>query len=329
MTKEQEFYNRVEDEFDDFVHEIEEYDVSDILCESERIAKIKSIYDYLTEHRPVNEENYSLFMNVEKPIEAICNKYDYDKEEYHRELNGVIETLTQECQMNKNSAFGELRWKVHELWEEFQNLIVVYVDEKDIEKIATGIMNPSFRLSEYDSKILLQFRNPLLVLASEMGKLDEPIERCVERAIETLNRVDLLTYKYNLEKDKILPETKHRHNAINELINLIPDFYFSTATEWLNLNMRINKEMLLDGSDGDPYREFLDTMHEIKKEHGDKILQKVFDMGEDIVIYSSALTEVAKYLADGGDVDRVSDLYEEKFFEIPYEEQKQGGMDLC
>lgn len=329
MTKEQEFYNRVEDEFDDFVHEIEEYDVSDILCESERIAKIKSIYDYLTEHRPVNGENYSLFMNVEKPIEAICNKYDYDKEEYHRELNGVIETLTQECQMNKNSAFGELRWKVHELWEEFQNLIVVYVDEKDIEKIATGIMNPSFRLSEYDSKILLQFRNPLLVLASEMGKLDEPIERCVERAIETLNRVDLLTYKYNLEKDKILPETKHRHNAINELINLIPDFYFPTATKWLNLNMRINKEMLLDGSDGNPYREFLDTMHEIKKEHGDEILQKVFDMGEDIVIYSSALTEVAKYLADGGDVDRVSDLYEEKFFEIPYEEQKQGGMDLC
>lgn len=329
MTKEQEFYNRVEDEFDDFVQAIEEYDVSEILSEAEKIAKMKSIYEYLTQHRPVSNENYPLFMNFEKPIETICNKYHYDKEEYHEELSGAIESLIKEYQMDKSSAFGDLRWKIHKLWEEFQNLTVVYVDENDIENVAKGIMNPGFRLNEYDSKVFLQFKNPLLVLASEIGKFDEPFYKCVERVIDTLHSVDLLTYKYDLEKDCILPETKHRHNAINELMNLIPDFYFSTAAEWLKLNMQINEDMLLDDSGKDPYREFLDTMNNIKKDHGDEILQKVFDMGEEIVMQPIELVEVAKYLADGGDVDRVSELVDDDFFLIPYEEQKQGGMNLC
>lgn len=329
MTKEQEFYNRVEDEFDDFVQEIEEYDVSEILSEAEKIAKMKSIYDYLAEHRPVSNENYPLFMNFEKPIETICNKYHYDKEEYHEELSGVIETLTKEYQMDKSSAFGDLRWKIHKLWEEFQNLTVVYVDENDIKNVVNGIMNPGFRLNEYDSKVLLQFKNPLLVLASEIGKFDEPFYKCVERVIENLNNVDLLTYRYKLEKEHILPETRQRHDAIVELMNIVPDFDFQTAMRWLDLNRFINECMLDSGGEDNPYREFLKVIRDIKEEHGNELLQKVFDMGEEIVMQPIELVEVAKYLADGGDVDRVSELVDEDFFLIPYEEQKQGGMNLC
>lgn len=329
MTKEQKFYNRVEDEFDDFVQEIEEYDVSEFLSESERIAKMKSVYEYLTKYRPINEENYPQFMNFEKPIEAICNKYHYDQEEYQEELSRVIESLTNEYKMDKNSSFGELRWKIHKLWEEFQNLTVVYVNENDIEKVIDGIMNPGFKLNEYDSKIFLQFKNPLLVLANEIGRFDMPFDESVAIVIETLNNVDLLTGRYSLAKDLVLPETKQRHDAIVELMNIVPDFDFQTGMRWLDLNRAINECMLDSDGIDNPYQDFLKTMRDIKVEYGSELLQKVFDMGEEIVMQPAELVEVAKYLADGGDVDRVSELVDDDFFLTPYEEQKQGGMNLC
>ena len=70
-------------------------------------------------------------------------------------------------------------------------------------------------------------------------------------------------------------------------------------------------------------------MRDIKEEHGTDLLQKVFDMGAEIVIQPIELVEVAKYLADGGDVNMVSELADEDYFLVPYEEHKQGGMNLC
>ena len=145
--------------------------------------------------------------------------------------------------------------------------------------------------------------------------------------LHSLNSVDLLTYKYRLNNEKILPETKHRHNAIIKLMDIVPDFQFQTAMSWLDLNRTINESML-DGEDN-PYQEFLDAIKEIKEKHGDEVLQKVFDMGTDVVVQPIELTEVAKYIADGGDVDRVSELLEDDFFLVPYEQHKEGGMDLC
>ena len=41
------------------------------------------------------------------------------------------------------------------------------------------------------------------------------------------------------------------------------------------------------------------------------------------------LIEVAKYIADDGEIDRIPELLDDDFFLTPYEEHKQGGMSLC
>lgn len=331
MTNLETLYNRIESDYYGMRNEWREYSFEELMKDVEDITKYKSIFNYIMRYKPFTEEQAEHFLKMDNAFMFICKRYNPLECEMHEEYQTVIEDIYDNkiTDIKDTPCFAELRWRVHKLWEQFQNLTLVYVDEKDVSAVADGINDRDFVLNEYDSKVLLQFKNPLLVLASEIGKFDEPFNKCVERAIENLNNVDLLTYKYDLEKDRILPETKHRHNAINKLMDLIPDFYFSTAREWLKLNMQLNEGMLLDDSGEDPYREFLDTMLGIKNEHGTELLQKVFDMGEEIVMQPIELVEVAKYLADGGDVDRVSELVDDDFFLIPYEEQKQGGMNLC
>ena len=144
-----------------------------------------------------------------------------------------------------------------------------------------------------------------------------------------VSSVDLLTYSYELNKEMILPETKQRHDAIIELGTLVPDFDFHIAMEWLMLNRYLNRSMLDGDGQDNPYKDFIDTIKAIKEEHGDDVLQKVFDIGADIVVQPIELVEVAKYVADDGEIDRIEELLDDDFFLTPYEEHKQGGMNLC
>ena len=168
-----------------------------------------------------------------------------------------------------------------------------------------------------------------MVLVQEIGSTEESFDKQIERTFEHLGSVDLLTYSYELNKEMILPETKQRHDAIIELGTLVPGFDFHIAMEWLMLNRYLNRSMLDGDGQDNPYKDFIDTIKAIKEEHGDDVLQKVFDIGADIVVQPIELVEVAKYVADDGEIDRIEELLDDDFFLTPYEEHKQGGMNLC
>ena len=104
-----------------------------------------------------------------------------------------------------STYFRELKQKICELEEEFQDEVVAYVDEQDIEDITESINEDGFELDEYNSRVLLQFENPLLVLATEWEFDDEIyFSEHIENVLHSLNSMDLLTYKYRLNNEKIL-----------------------------------------------------------------------------------------------------------------------------
>ena len=336
MTKEQEFYNRVVDEYDDFLQEVEEYGSQDVICEADRIAQIQSIYNYLMDYKPIDEEHCPEFLEVENPLETIYRRYYPSLEEYHEELCGVIEDLTKEYRVQKQQeaqpqpeSVLELTWEILKEKEKYENRLADCIDRNALDNVTANVGTGRYHFSECDAKVLLQFKEPIFVLVKEIGSTDEPFRKQVERMMDNLGRVDLLTYQHELNYDNILPETIQRHDAIITLMDMIPNFNFHTAAEWLLLNRFIHEEMVYEGEN--PYAEFAETMREIKEKHGDEVLQKIFDMGKDFVVQSAELVEIAKYLNDGGNIDRVPELCEEDFFLIPYEQhcQEQGGMDLC
>lgn len=336
MTKEQEFYDRVFDEYEDFLQEVENYDSEEVMHEADRIAQIQGIYDYLMDYKPIDEKHCPEFMEVENPLETIYRNYLPSLEKYHEELCGVIEDLTKEYRVQKQQetppqpeSVLNLTWEIYKEKEKYENILADRVDRNAWETVTANIGTGQYHFSEYDAKVLLQFKEPIFVLVKEIGSTEEPFHKQVERMMDNLGRVDLLTYQHELNYDNILPETIQRHDAIITLMDMIPRFNFNTAMEWLSLNRFIHEEMVCEGEN--PYTEFVETMREIKGNHGNEVLQQIFDMGKDIVLQSIELVEVANYLADGGDIAEVPELVRADFFLIPYEQhkQEQGGMELC
>lgn len=331
MAYSETLYERIETDYWGMREEWSEYEFEELMSDVEDIAKHKSIFNYIMQHKPFTEEQAEHFLKMDNPFLFICNRYNPLESETHEEYQTVIDDIYNHklTDMKDTPCFAELKWKIFKLWEEYQRLTVVYVDEVDIRNVIEGMSDSEFIIDEYDSKQLMQFKNPLLALALETGRSDEPFKKQVEQAIEVFENVDLLTYKFELEKENILPETRQRHDAIVEMMTLVPECHFQTLMRWLDLNRAINECMLESDGQDNPYQDFVNTMKAIKEEHGTEFLQKVFDMGDDIVMQPSELVEVAKFLADGGEVDRVPDLIDEDFFLVPYEDQKQGGMNLC
>ena len=225
--------------------------------------------------------------------------------------------------------YAELKWMMFKEKEQCEDKLAPRVDKNAFRNVNYNMFVENYRLDEYQSRVLMQFKEPLMVLVHEIGSTEESFDKQIERVFEHLGSVDLLAYTYELNKAMILPETRQRHDAIIELGTLVPDFDFHIAMEWLMLNRYLNRSMLEGDGEDNPYKDFMDTIKAIKEEHGDEVLQKVFNIGADIVVQPSELVEVAKYVADDGEIDRIEELLDDDFFLTPYEDHKQGGMNLC
>ena len=330
MTNLETLYDRIETDYWGMRGEWREYEFNELMSVVESIAKYKSIYNYIMEHKPFTEEQAEHFLKMDEPFLFICNRYNPLESEIHEEYQTVIDDIYNNKLSEVVSKYnGELRWKLHLEKEEYEDKLASRVDKNAWDNVVNNVFRDDFRFDEYDAMVLLQFKEPIFVLVKEIGSTTEPFEKQVERVMEDLGKIDLLTCQYELNKERILPETRQRHDAIVELMSIVPDFHFQTAMRWLDLNRAINECMLEGNGEDNPYQDFLKTMRDIKEEHGADLLQKVFDMGAEIVIQPIELVEVAKYLADGGDVDMVSELADDDYFLVPYEEHKQGGMNLC
>lgn len=330
MSRVQEFYDRVEAEYNSFVNDIETMDTDAVLENAGNIMMFQEAYKYLTEYEPVGDDRYSQFLNEEKPIQAICERYRESQEELHETFETIMDSIIDEQEPIKGGeCFEELKGRISDLWDDFRMNTVVYIDEDIVRNVYDGICNRGLVLDEDDSKILLQFKNPLLVLSYEINNYEQDFDMELSKVIHTFENVDLLMYRHELAEENILPETRFRHDAYVELIKMVPKFDFQTATEWLRFNYAISENGVLIESGINPYEEFVKVMKEINEEHGADVLQKIFEHQEETMAQPEELVEVAKYLADGGDVWQVKELLEDDYFLVPYEDHKQGGMDLC
>lgn len=330
MSRVQEFYDRVEAEYNSFINDIETMDTDAVLENARNITMFQEVYKFLISREPVDEDAYSRFLDVEKPIQAICEKYHPLGEELHETIETLMDSIVEEQEpIQGGERFEELKGKISDLWDEFRMNTVVYIDEDIVRNVYDGICNRGLVLDEDDSKILLQFKNPLLVLSYEINNYEQDFDMELSKVMHTFENVDLLMYRHELDEENILPETSYRHDAYVELIKMLPKFDFQTATEWLRFNYAINENGVLIESGINPYEEFVKVMKEIKEEHGEDILQKIFEHHEETMAQPEELVEVAKYLADGGEVWQVKELLEDDYFLVPYEDHKQGGMDLC
>lgn len=103
MSKVQDFYDRVEMEYNSFINDIETMDTDAVLENAGNIMIFQEIYKYLTEFEPIGEDRYAEFLEEEKPIQAICKRYHESQEEMHETFESIIDSIIEEQDSVKHS----------------------------------------------------------------------------------------------------------------------------------------------------------------------------------------------------------------------------------
>lgn len=334
MNIREKFLERIEEEHEDFLEMIDGYDTEEIVSNSGYIAKFQAIYEYLSENEALlTERQISHFLKLTNPIELIANSYNPPEEELHEEFMATCEKIVDGRLYSINCSGN-----VKELFERMGDELQIDRDGENLTEDKKEIFEYMLRISsvlgQHFTNSLLQFKNPLEVIQAAT-KGSSSLLHVTSETEEYIDNHDIFTLPHKLDYDRLLDESKWRHDAINEITNIIPRPDFESTMNWINF-FRTLEDIGIEFED-DPYAGFVNALKVVSTNQGKEILQQIYDMEKDTMILENELVEAAKYLADGGEYNKIAELAENGFFEGPYEEvkerfadeQQQGGMDLC
>lgn len=330
------FYQRIEEEYDDFLQEVEEYDSNEVMVECEKIADMKQIYEYLMRDKPIDGDALNHFMKLKEPLHTICEMYQEDKAPIYDTLNHTLWVIEDK---------EILDYEPYETNEESDKLKAILLKEYEhdrtkyeikskayiADELAKKVFRQDYCFDEYDAKVLMQFKNPFAVLIDNIEFGEQSFKKDVEAVMFKLGGMDLLTCSYAVKRDAILPETKFRHDMINKIVELVPEPDFKTTAEWLefirtlSIDVDDNFELM-----NNPYNDFAEALDSIFCKYGDKITQQIYDLAKtNTFILENELVGAADYLANGGDISAIQGMAEEGRFEGYSNDGRRGVMDLC
>lgn len=327
MNDKELFYERIQQEYDEFMELWRDWDADSIIDAAEYIGDFKQIYEYLMRDKPIDENSYlEHYMKLNKPLQTICDLYQEEKSPIYDSLNHTLWSIGD--QQIYGDDFSE------EKFEFMQRIEDNYNEMRDAKR-DENLYNDLYMAREYikhhigitedkDITTLMQFENPLKVIM-ESPLMEESTKNKIAMAAHYIRWSDIYTMPYELDHKRIVPESRFRHDAIIDLVRIIPNHNFDTTMQWLDFFRDLNGEC---DKTANPYQKFVDTMYDIADEHPIKILQKLYNMSHEHCILENELCEAAKYLADGGAIEAVPELAKYGYFDGPYEENTQSAEEF-
>ncbi len=314
MDKREMLVEKIENEFDNYIENLKQSSFDVILENTELTANMRFAKEYISKGYVLKDENVDYFLNMEKPLEVICNEYSPNDVEALDDLQAVINRI-----QNERLYAAEPPEYIQKLTEKILSGITTVSDFmssqgeiKDAELMSL-ISEMSSIITEEDARFLMQFKKPLDVM-NDLVPTAESEKKYIDAALEKMRNLDIYTMPYSLDNDNVLPEAKFRHNAINNINNIVPMPDFNTTANWLKLCREIFLEDA-ESTEINPYARLVDEMYYVSEQHGSDILQKLYDMGAEKCITPMELNGAAAYLANGGNIKRVPALAQEGYFE--------------
>ena len=198
MTNKEKFYEQIDSEYETFIEEIEEYDSQEFIEKAEYIADMKSIYEYLMRDKPIDDEYLEHYMKLISPLHTICDEYQEEKAPIYDSLNHVLWTIRDKeiLDFESNEYSDKLIKKMQNECKRFRENLHLHKNIQKMEFAAQSIFKPGFSFSWYDAQTLLQLKEPLKVIAENMGDNDYEFDKILEKTLQHINGTDLLTQPY-------------------------------------------------------------------------------------------------------------------------------------
>lgn len=326
MNQKEMFYEKIRKEYEAHIEEIEQYSPEEFMERAAKISDMKDIYEYLMRDRPLRyEDEIDYFARIPTPLEFIAKCYENDKPPIYDTLNRTLHQI-------QDKDLAEVENISDAVLELTRRCEAIAADDEVL--FVNDLKYNTREVGKYQAKVLLQFDNPVRVAYDfspphHAGNFKTKIEAIINRIMQT----DIFTQPYELRMDKILPESIQKHEAISEILEMLPQYDFATTMKWLNFFEEVHcvRDGILEGEN--PYARFVDAVDNVKSKYGDEMLQKLYDLAKkDQCILESEFEEAAAYLFSGGDISDVYNLATQGIFlelGMKKDEQEQGGMDLC
>lgn len=305
---------KIKKEYESYIEKLKQCSFDEIIENSEQISIMKLVKNYILNGYVAYGDEVEFLVELNNPLEAICSGFEASDEDI---MDTLQEAINEARYYNENVAqipeyIQKLTKKILSGMTNVSDFLSPQGEIRDAELMSlvsemTGV------LTEEDARFLMQFKKPLDVM-NDLVPTAESEKKYIDAALEKMRNSDIYTMPYSLDSDNVLPEAKFRHNAINNINNIVPMPDFNTTANWLKLCREIFLEDA-ESTEINPYASLVDAMYYVSEQHGSEILQKLYDMGAEKCITPMELNGAAAYLANGGNIKRVPTLAQEGYFE--------------
>lgn len=327
MNREEIFYKKLTEEYDTFMEEIRDWYLEKVVENSEYIADYRNIYEYLMRDKPINENtNLEHFLKMNTPIKTICEIFQENKPPIYDLVNPTIWNIGEKEIFDADYSEIKARFmqRIEENYNEMANSEWGKNVYNDLYMLCDYLKNHIGKASEADVKILMQFENPLKLI-KEMPVRDNNCGDKIASAARFVQWSDVLTLPYELDSENVIRESVYRHDAITDLISIVPKHDFNTTMQWIDFYRNLDNESDAAAETNNPYERFIDAMREIADNNSEQTLQELYCMSWEHQLLENELVEAAKYLDNGGNIEKVAKLAKYGYFDTPYE--PENSMD--
>lgn len=340
MLREEYFYEKLKREYEEYMEEIRDWDSDRLIDNSKYIGDYIEIYEYLMRDKPIRENSFlDYYDRLKNPLKTLCDKYQEDRPPIHDLVNSTIWNMGAE--KTPNESYSEAKYNF------LQRIAENYMEPSN-NSLPANVRSMQMFVYEYirchideasdeDINVLMQFKNPFRVIMESQPIENAQFEKRISETAQSLMNRDIMTMPYELDMGNLLSETRYRHNAVNNINNIVLYPNFNITMKWLELC----RDVAEDADESiNPYVSLVDAFNEISMAQGYNTLQQLYDMGCEHCILPNELIEAGKYLADGGTIKKVPKLAEYGYFDGPYEDnhpaeeflatlgEEQGGMTM-
>lgn len=329
---------KVDKEFTAYIDAMKQKSAEELIKNAGEIAGVKLMYDAVKSGYVITNYEINHFLSLEKPLQTLFAHNDFELDMYD-DIARIATMITDEGisdyeEIEDEKAVKALYQKIKQGFNQYEIGLKQpesLMQASAIKEAAYNVLYLDFEFDEYDAEVLLQFKEPMLVVADMTQNPEGSWNDKFKRMMNKLNTSDILELPYELDESRIMDETKYRHQAIADIAKIVPITKQSETLKWLDIFREMYADKPKEERIGNPYGQLVDNLKTIQQKHTISIAQDIYDIGVMQCLTEEETLCAAEHLALGEDYNAVFVRAENREFDysLIYGSEQKDGMDLC
>ena len=100
---------KIDEEYDDFLDDLNSYDADNIITSAEYILSMKRVHEYIHKDYIIKDDQIDYFLNMDAPLDAICDWYNPNEIDIIDDLDRAIGEIIDQGLYMDDEQSGEMK----------------------------------------------------------------------------------------------------------------------------------------------------------------------------------------------------------------------------